>query len=81
MDNEEEFLGYVYFPDGMHTEPVHLKGMQAVKSYVALQVPLQYRVTICDSEDCIIFESLNGDVAFPYNNRTDASAVFIGGNK
>lgn len=66
MDSdEEEFLGYVYFPNEMHTEPVHLKGIKAAQSYVALQAPIQHRVIICDSADRIVFEAIDGVVNFP----------------
>lgn len=59
------FLGYCYLHDGTHTDPVHLKGMEAVKAYISLQLPLQHKVVICDSDDYIIFESLEGQVVFP----------------
>lgn len=62
---EEEFLGYCFMEDESYSSPVHLKGIFAVKSYLAMQVPLQHRVVICDSDDYRIFESLDGKIIFP----------------
>jgi len=62
---EEEYLGYCFLRDETYCSPVHLNGINAVKAYLALQVPLQHRVVICDSEDCRIFESLDGIILYP----------------
>lgn len=63
--DEEEYLGYCFLPDETYPEPVHLKGIEAVKQYIALQLPFQHRIKICDSEDYCIFESLDGNIIFP----------------
>ena len=61
----ETFFGYCYLHDETYPEPVHLIGVEAVRSYIALQVPIQHRVVICDSDDYRIFESQDGKVLFP----------------
>ena len=61
---EEEFLGYCFLTDETYPSPVHLNGIQAVRNYIALQVPLQHRVVICDSDDYRIFESLDGRILY-----------------
>lgn len=65
LGNEEIFLGYCYLPDETYPSPVHLKGIEQVRSYITIQLPFQHRLVICDSEDYRIFESLEGKVIFP----------------
>lgn len=65
MISEETFLGYCYLSDETYPTPVHLAGIKAAMRYAALQLPLQHRVIICDSNDYRIFESLDGTVLFP----------------
>ena len=65
MDDEELFLGYCYFPNGMHTEAVHLHGIKATAAYIRLQMPIQHKVVICDNHDHRIFVCLQGQVIFP----------------
>lgn len=68
MQSEETFLGYCYMVDETYPAPVHLRGIQSVKSYILLQLPLQHRVIICDEDDYRVFESLDGKVIFPSIN-------------
>ncbi len=63
--DDELFLGYCYFPNGMHTEAIHLRGTGAAVAYIRLQLPIQYKVVICDGENCCIFESLLGKIVYP----------------
>ncbi len=63
--DDELFLGYCYFPNGMHTEAIHLRGTGAAVAYIRLQLPIQYKVVICDSKDFCIFESLQGKIICP----------------
>lgn len=65
METNEVFLGYCYLSDGTYPPPVHLKGIEAVGHYIALQLPLQHRLVICDQDDLCVFESLDGKIIFP----------------
>jgi hypothetical protein len=65
MSTDEMFLGYCYLDNGTYPVPVHLRGIEAVMSYIILQLPLQHRVIICDSDDYRIFESQDGKILFP----------------
>lgn len=65
METNEVFLGYCFQSDGTYPSPVHLNGIEAVRAYLRIQVPLQHRVKICDGEDYCIFESLEGKIIFP----------------
>lgn len=70
MEMNEYFLGYCFFRDGTYPAPVHLNGIEAVRAYLRIQVPLQHRVKICDGEDYCIFESLEGKVVYPNLSQT-----------
>lgn len=62
---DDEFLGYCLQGDETYPAPVHLNGVDAVRSYITLQVPIQHRVIICDSDDFRVFESQDGKILFP----------------
>lgn len=65
METNEVFLGYCIQPDGTYPSPVHLNGIEEVRTYLRVQVPLQYQVKICDEDDYCIFESLEGKIVYP----------------
>lgn len=60
-----EFTGYCFLPDGRYAAGVPLADEMEVRKYIDIQRAYQHRLMICDSEDCCVFEAVEGKVIFP----------------
>lgn len=59
------FLGYSFLKDGRYVGAVYLKNQCAAEKYVLLQAPYQYRVLLCDDDDHIALDIVEGKQVFP----------------
>lgn len=64
-EQDPEYSGYSFLPDGRYAAGVWLAGPEEAWEYVRMQKDYQYRVMICDRDDFAVLEIQEGKLLFP----------------
>lgn len=64
-EQEPEYSGYSFLPDGRYAAGVWLCSPEEVWDYIRIQKDYQYRVLICDRDDFAVLEFVKGMLVFP----------------
>lgn len=60
-----KYSGYGFLSDGRHASGVWLCSIEEVRDYIQMQKDYQHRVLICDRDDFIVMEFIEGQQVFP----------------
>ena len=71
-NNEPQYSGYCFLPDGRYTSGVGLCSAKEVQDYIEMQKDYQHRVMICDREDFCVFEMIAGQIVHPLPETMEA---------
>lgn len=63
--NEPQYSGYCFLPDGRYTSGVWLCSLGEVRDYIEIQKPYQHHVLICDRDDFAVMEIMEGKLVYP----------------
>ncbi len=70
-ENEPQYSGYCYLPDGRYTSGVWLCSPKEVQDYIEMQRDYQHRIMICDRDDFCVFEMEEGKLLYPTQDILD----------
>lgn len=64
-ENNLQYSGYCFLPDGRYTSGVCLCSTKEVQDYIEMQMDYQYRIMICDRNDFCVFEMKERKLLYP----------------